>query len=90
MEVTLRNLPENTMEHNIDFHALTGALGDGALTHVLPGEQAVLRWKATKPGVFVYHCAPEGFMDVKGKVWEWTSTCPVTMKPEDEDRHCPA
>jgi nitrite reductase (NO-forming) len=62
VEVTLRNLPSNLMEHNIDFHSATGALGGGALTHVLPGEQAVLRWKATKPGVFVYHCAPEGVM----------------------------
>lgn len=62
VEVTLRNLPTNIMEHNIDFHASTGALGGGALTKVLPGEQAVLRWKAIKPGVFVYHCAPEGIM----------------------------
>jgi nitrite reductase (NO-forming) len=62
VEVTLRNLPTNTMEHNIDFHSSTGALGGGALTHVLPGEQAVLRWKATKPGVFVYHCAPGDVM----------------------------
>jgi nitrite reductase (NO-forming) len=62
VEVTLRNLPTNIMEHNIDFHSSTGALGGGALTHVLPGEQAVLRWKAIKPGVFVYHCAPEGVM----------------------------
>ncbi len=62
VELTLRNLPTNIMEHNIDFHASTGALGGGALTKVMPGEQAILRWKATKPGVFVYHCAPEGIM----------------------------
>jgi nitrite reductase (NO-forming) len=62
VELTLRNLPTNLMEHNIDFHASTGALGGGALTKVLPGEQAVLRWKAIKQGVFVYHCAPEGIM----------------------------
>lgn len=62
VELTLRNLPSNIMEHNIDFHASTGALGGGALTKVLPGEHAVLRWKATKQGVFVYHCAPEGIM----------------------------
>jgi nitrite reductase (NO-forming) len=62
VELTLRNLPTNIMEHNIDFHASTGALGGGALTKVLPGEQAVLRWKAIKQGVFVYHCAPEGIM----------------------------
>ncbi len=50
------------IEHNIDFHASTGALGGGALTKVNPGEQAVLRWKAVKPGVFVYHCAPGDIM----------------------------
>jgi nitrite reductase (NO-forming) len=62
VEVTLQNLPQNIMEHNVDFHSATGALGGGALTKVLPGEQAILRWKATKPGVFVYHCAPGDVM----------------------------
>ena len=62
VEVTLRNLPTNAMEHNVDFHAATGALGGGALTKVQPGEEAVLRWKAIKPGVFVYHCAPGDVM----------------------------
>lgn len=62
VEVTLQNLPTNIMEHNIDFHASTGALGGGALTKILPGEQVVLRWKAIKPGVFVYHCAPGDVM----------------------------
>ena len=62
VELTLQNLPHNVMEHNIDFHAATGALGGGALTKVMPGEQAVLRWKAIKPGVFVYHCAPGDVM----------------------------
>ncbi len=62
VEVKLQNLPANAMEHNIDFHSATGALGGGALTKVLPGEEVVLRWKATKPGVFVYHCAPGDVM----------------------------
>ncbi len=62
MELTLVNPETNTMPHNIDLHAATGALGGGALTKVNPGEQAVLRWKATRPGVFVYHCAPEGMI----------------------------
>jgi nitrite reductase (NO-forming) len=62
VEITLKNLATNLMEHNIDFHASTGALGGGALTKVLPGEQAVLRWKAVKQGVFVYHCAPGDVM----------------------------
>ncbi len=62
MELTLVNPETNTMPHNIDLHAATGALGGGALTKVNPGEQVVLRWKATRPGVFVYHCAPEGMI----------------------------
>lgn len=62
VELTLRNPADSKMEHNIDFHAATGALGGGGLTHVYPGEETVLRWKATKPGCFTYHCAPGGAM----------------------------
>src|ERR1700730_1515374 len=53
VELKLVNPDTNTMPHNIDFHAATGGLGGGALTHVSPGEQVVLRWKATRSGVFV-------------------------------------
>ncbi len=62
IELTLINPETNNFRHNIDFHASTGALGGGDLTHILPGEEVVLRWKAIKPGVFVYHCAPGGMM----------------------------
>ncbi|MDE2384458.1 MAG: nitrite reductase, copper-containing [Alphaproteobacteria bacterium] len=62
VELTMKSLPTNQMEHNIDFHASTGALGGGALTKILPGQEVVLRWKAIKPGVFVYHCAPGDVM----------------------------
>lgn len=62
VELTLINPPENMLQHNIDFHAATGALGGGALTLVNPGEKTVLRFKATRPGTFVYHCAPGGPM----------------------------
>lgn len=62
VELTLVNPDGNMMPHNIDFHSATGALGGGALTHIYPGEQTVLRWKATRPGVFIYHCAPGGPM----------------------------
>ena len=50
----------NFREHNIDFHASTGALGGGALTTIDPGEEVVLTWRAVKSGLFVYHCAPPG------------------------------
>lgn len=62
VELTLVNPATNEMPHNIDFHAATGALGGAKLTLVNPGEQATLRFKATRPGVFVYHCAPEGMV----------------------------
>src|SRR6478752_1528248 len=62
VELTLVNPDTNTMPHNIDFHAATGALGGGELTLINPGEQVVLRFKATRTGVFVYHCAPGGPM----------------------------
>lgn len=62
VELTLYNPPENLLQHNIDFHSATGALGGGSLTLVNPGEKVILRWKATRPGTFVYHCAPGGPM----------------------------
>ncbi len=62
VELTLVNPDTNALPHNIDFHSATGALGGGALTLINPGEEVVLRWKATRTGTFVYHCAPEGAM----------------------------
>lgn len=62
VELTLVNPDTNKLLHNIDLHAATGALGGGELTKVNPGQEVVLRFKATKSGVFVYHCAPGGAM----------------------------
>jgi nitrite reductase (NO-forming) len=62
VELTMVNPKINTLAHNIDFHAATGGMGGGDLTMVNPGEEVVLRFRATKPGVFVYHCAPGGLM----------------------------
>ena len=62
IELTLVNPKKSNFPHNIDFHAATGALGGGELTNVAPGQEVVIRFKATKPGVFVYHCAPGGQM----------------------------
>ena len=60
VELTLVNPESNTMPHNIDFHAATGALGGAELMLVNPGEQATLRFEARRAGVFLYHCAPPG------------------------------
>lgn len=58
VEVTLVNPDINSMPHNIDFHAAAGAQGGGDLTLVSPGEEVVLRWRAMRTGVFLYHCIP--------------------------------
>jgi nitrite reductase (NO-forming) len=62
VELTLVNPSSNQLVHNIDFHASMGALGGGGLTYVSPGQEVVLRFRAAKAGVFIYHCAPGGAM----------------------------
>ena len=62
VELTLVNPPDSELLHNVDFHASIGALGGGSLTQVAPGQEVLLRFRAVKPGVFVYHCAPGGTM----------------------------
>jgi len=60
IELTLNNPATNQLRHTIDLHAATGALGGAGLMKVDPGESKTIRFKATKAGVFVYHCAPGG------------------------------
>lgn len=60
IELTLHNPGYNLLRHTIDLHAATGALGGASLMKVDPGEKKTIRFKATKAGVFVYHCAPGG------------------------------
>ncbi|NMH66438.1 copper-containing nitrite reductase [Shewanella salipaludis] len=62
VELTLVNPKTNALAHNIDLHSATGALGGGELTLVSPGQEVTFRFKATKAGTFVYHCAPGGVM----------------------------
>lgn len=62
VELTLKNPASNTMMHNIDFHAATGHMGGGDISEVNPGEEVTFRFRATRAGVFVYHCAPGGMM----------------------------
>jgi nitrite reductase (NO-forming) len=62
VQLTLENPISNTLIHNIDFHAATGAMGGGDISKVGPGEKVVIRFQLIKSGVFVYHCAPGGMM----------------------------
>lgn len=43
--------------HSIDLHAVVGPGGGAPLMQVAQGEEKRFRFKATRPGIYVYHCA---------------------------------
>ena len=57
VELTVSNHPDSTHDHSIDLHAVTGPGGGGSVSRVAPGKSKTITFKATHPGVFVYHCA---------------------------------
>ena len=62
VETRFSNHPDNTVAHNIDFHAATGPGGGGEASFVAPGHSATFTWRAMRPGLYLYHCvaAPAG------------------------------
>jgi Cu+-exporting ATPase len=48
---------EGHATHSIDLHAVTGPGGGSVLTQVEDGETKIFRFKANRPGVYIYHCA---------------------------------
>ena len=56
VEVTLNNAKDSTMVHSIDLHAVIGPGGGSTLLQVPPGQSKTFTFKATTPGLFVYHC----------------------------------
>jgi len=57
VNLTFENPAENDMPHNVDFHAAAGPGGGAEATMTAPGETANLKFKATYPGAYIYHCA---------------------------------
>jgi len=57
VEVHLKNDPDSTMSHSVDFHAVTGPGGGAVFTNSAPGEETIFTFKALIPGLYVYHCA---------------------------------
>jgi nitrite reductase (NO-forming) len=57
VEVHLKNLPDSQMAHSVDFHATTGPGGGAVVTQTMPGGETMFTFKATNPGLYVYHCA---------------------------------
>ncbi|MGN8217904.1 copper-containing nitrite reductase [Halococcus morrhuae DSM 1307] len=54
---TMENLPENKREHNVDMHAIYGTGGGSVATTAEPGTANGMRFEATYPGAYIYHCA---------------------------------
>ncbi|UPW01391.1 copper-containing nitrite reductase [Halorussus gelatinilyticus] len=57
VNLTFENPAENDMPHNVDFHAAAGPGGGAEATMTAPGETAHLKFEATYPGAYIYHCA---------------------------------
>lgn len=87
VEVTLVNPSTNALKHNVDFHAATGAMGGGDFTFVSPGEQAKIRFRATKSGTFYYHCAPGGMMNPSHIVAGMNGTIIILPREGLKDEH---
>jgi nitrite reductase (NO-forming) len=57
VEIHLKNDPSSKMPHNIDLHAVSGPGGGAESTFTAPGHESHFTFRATKPGLYVYHCA---------------------------------
>jgi len=57
IEVHMKNSTTSTMNHSVDFHAVTGPGGGAVMTQTEPGKETMFTAKALNPGLFVYHCA---------------------------------
>ena len=55
--VHFSNDASSTMNHSVDFHAVTGPGGGAAVTQTPPGQERVFSFMAMYAGLFVYHCA---------------------------------
>ena len=57
VQVSMKNADDSWMQHNVDFHAVTGPGGGGVATVADPGATKGFTFKALNPGLYVYHCA---------------------------------
>jgi nitrite reductase (NO-forming) len=57
VNLTFKNNSQNTLLHNVDFHAVYGTGGGSKATLCPPGQTKDLHFKLMYPGAFIYHCA---------------------------------
>jgi nitrite reductase (NO-forming) len=57
VHLTVDNLSENNLQHNVDLHAVYGTGGGNVATTANPGSGNDMTFQAKYPGAFIYHCA---------------------------------
>jgi nitrite reductase (NO-forming) len=57
VEMHIKNLPNSTMTHSIDSHAILGTGGGSVYSQTPPGQESIFQFKAMREGLFMYHCA---------------------------------
>ncbi len=55
--LTFKNNSNNTVIHNVDFHAVYGTGGGSDATTCPPGMSRTIKFKVLYPEAFIYHCA---------------------------------
>lgn len=57
VNLTFINNSQNTLLHNVDFHAVYGTGGGAEATLCPPGVEKEISFKLLYPGAYIYHCA---------------------------------
>jgi len=57
MEVHLKNEDPSGMQHNVDFHCISGPGGGSALLTTDSGKSKSASFKMLYPGLYIYHCS---------------------------------
>ncbi|HKE95611.1 MAG TPA: copper-containing nitrite reductase [Povalibacter sp.] len=87
VETHVSNHPDNSLAHNVDFHAVTGPGGGGDVTFVAPGHSATFTWRALHAGLYLYHCvaAPAGLHIANGMFGLILVEPPEGLPPVDHE-----
>lgn len=64
VEFNLKNDKSSVVPHNIDLHAVSGAGGGAAASIAIPGDSKTFTFTALNPGLYVYHCAMPGSVEM--------------------------
>lgn len=87
VELQLSNLPGTQASHSINLHAVSGPGGGAWATQVEPGKDGTIRFQATRPGFYVYHCmtAPVGQHVANGMYGMIVVEPPQGLPPVDHE-----